>query len=134
MLGRSRRVLTAAVVAIPLVLVICKLALTACAEGMSDVWIGRPGTRCFAVALLAGAGPFAAILWTRRRTVTSAVHWSGAAVGTAAGAIGWTVNELRCQVGYAPHVLLGHVLPMLIFVGLGVALSALLVPRSVRLS
>ena len=129
MLGRSRRAVMAVVLGVPLALFLWKVGLTECVRGMSNAWPGRPGTRCFFVALLSGAGPFAALLWARRGTVVVDVAWMGAAMGVAAGAVGWTVNDLRCQVGYLNHLLLGHVAPVIIFVLLGLALARWLAPR-----
>jgi hypothetical protein len=129
MLGRSTATLAAVVVALPVALFAWKVGMTACAEGMSDVWPGRWGERCLYVSLLAGAGPFAALLWARRRSVTEGARWAGAAVGAAAGTVGWLVNDLRCQVANAPHLLLGHVLPLVVFVAGGVAVARWLEPR-----
>lgn len=124
--------LAALVVGAPLALLAWKLGVTSLAAGMLDAFPGRVGDRCFVVALAGGAGPFLALLWARRRTVTSAVRWTGAALGCVAGAAGWTVNDIRCQVGEPTHVLLGHVGPLLVFIGLGALLAGWLRPRPVR--
>lgn len=134
MLGRAKPVLVSAVIGVPLLLVTWKLAATACAHGMADAWVSRSGKRCMTVALLGGAGPFFAMLWVRRRSVLERVYWTGASIGVAAGAIAWALNELRCrpagvlQVTYLPHLLLGHLLPLVVFVGLGVVLARWLSP------
>ncbi len=134
MLGRAKPVLVSVVIGVPLLLVTWKVAATACAQGMADAWVGRSGTRCMIVELLDGAGPFFAILWMRRRSVLEQVRWTGASIGLAAGAIAWTLNELRCrpagvlQVAYLPHLLLGHLLPLVVFIGLGVMLARWLSP------
>jgi hypothetical protein len=129
MLGRGARTLAAAVVAAPVLLLAWKIGVTACADGMSDAWPMRPGTRCLTVSSLSAVGPFVALLWARRRSVTEHARWTGAALGVAAGSVGWVVNDLRCQVGYWPHLLLGHLLPIAIFAGIGVLVSDWLAPR-----
>jgi len=129
MLGRSARTLAAVVVGAPVLLLAWKIGLTACADGMSDAWPMRPGTRCLTVSSLSALGPFLALLWARRRSVTDHARWTGAALGVAAGSVGWLVNDLRCQVGYWPHVLLGHLLPIAIFAALGLLLADVLSPR-----
>ena len=134
MLGPAKRVLVSAVIGVPLLLVTWKVTATACAHGMADAWVGRSGTRCMIVALLGGAGPFFSMLWMRRRSVLERVRWTGASIGVAAGAVAWSLNELRCrpagvlQVAYLPHLLLGHLLPLVVFIGLGVALARWLSP------
>jgi len=134
MLGPAKPVLVSVVIGVPLLLITCKVAATACANGMADPWVGRSGTRCMIVALLDGSGPFFAILWMRRRSVLEQAHWTGASIGLAAGAIAWALNELRCrpagvlQVAYLPHFLLGHVMPLVVFIGLGVVLAHWLSP------
>jgi len=134
MLGREKPVIVSAVIGVPLLLVTWKVVVIACAPGPADAWVGRTGLRCMVVGLLSGAGPFFAFLWIRRRSVFEWVRWTGASIGVAAGAIAWTLNEVRChpagvfQAVYLPHVLLGHLLPMLVFVGLGVVLARWLSP------
>ncbi len=134
MLGPAKPVLVSAVIGLPLLLVTWKVAATACAYGVADAWAGRSGMRCMTVALLGGAGPFVAILWMRRRSVLEQALWTGASIGVAAGAVAWTLNELRCRpagvlhTAYVPHLLVGHLLPLIVFVGLGVALARWLSP------
>jgi Negative regulator of sigma F len=132
MLGRSARTLGAVVLGAPVLLLAWKIGITACADGMSDAWPLRPGTRCLSVSLLSGVGPFVALLWARRRSVTDHARWTGAALGVAAGSVGWVVNDLRCQVGYWPHLLLGHLLPIGVFAAIGVLAADLLSPRWIQ--
>src|SRR5262249_11756123 len=132
MLGRSALTLGAVAIAAPTFLLAWKIGITACADGMSDSWPLRPGTRCLSVSLLSCVGPFPAPLGARRRSVTDHVRWTGAAIGVAAGSVGWFVNDLRCQVGYWPHLLLGHLLPIVVFGAIGLALAHVLSPRWIR--
>lgn len=129
MLGRGARTLAAVVVGAPALLLAWKIGLTACADGMSDAWPMRPGTRCLTVSSLSAVGPFLALLWTRRRSVTDHARWTGATLGVAAGSVGWVVNDLRCQVGYWPHLLLGHLLPIAVFAAIGILVADWLSPR-----
>jgi len=129
MLGRSLATLVAVVGVVPLALFAWKVGVTACAQGMLEPFEGRTGVRCFFVSLLSGLGPFAALLWARHGSVLEHAQLYGVATGVAVGAIGWTVNELRCQVGYVPHVLLGHVLPIVVFSLIGFLAARWLAPR-----
>lgn len=129
MLGHGARTLAAVVVGAPVLLLAWKIGLTACAGGMSDAWPMRPGTRCLTVSSLSAVGPFLALLWARRRSVTDHARWTGAALGVAAGSVGWVVNDLRCQVGYWPHLLLGHLLPIAVFAAIGILVAERLSPR-----
>ena len=130
--GQTRASLTAVVVGAPLALLAWKLGVTSFADGMSDPFPGRLGDRCFRVALVGGAGPFLALVWARRRTVTSAVRATGAAIGCAAGTVAWMVNDIRCQVGEPVHLLVGHVGPLVIFIALGDLCARVLSPRSIH--
>ena len=44
-------------------------------------------------------------------------------MGLAAGAWGWVVVDLWCPVAYIPHLLLGHVLPLIVLAGVGALLG-----------
>jgi hypothetical protein len=92
-------------------------------------WPERPGERCLALSLLVAAGPLLSFLAIRRGTpVQPALN--GAVIGFAAGAFAWVAADLWCPVGYVPHVLLGHVLPLAVLAGAGALLGrALLSPR-----
>ncbi len=48
---------------------------------------------------------------------------SGAALGAAAGAFSAFLVDLWCPVAYLPHLLLGHVLPLLTLTAVGAVLG-----------
>ncbi len=81
-------------------------------------WPERPGLRCLALSTLVGLGPLAAFLAMRRHDFVHA-GLNGAAMGVAAGACAWVAVDLWCPVAYVPHLLLGHVLPLVLLGGIG---------------
>jgi hypothetical protein len=82
------------------------------------------------LSLFVAAGPLLSFLAIRRSApVQPALN--GAVIGFAAGAFAWVAADLWCPIGYVPHVLLGHVLPLGVLAGVGALLGrALLAPRS----
>jgi hypothetical protein len=48
----------------------------------------------------------------RRRSDPTHPRLSGAAIGAAVGAFTWVFVDLWCPVAYVPHLLLGHILPL----------------------
>lgn len=130
MLGRSRRRLLAGSVLIPISLLAWKVGWSLAFGDSMPAWPDRPGLRCLALSLLVALGPLAAFL-AIRRSVPLQPALNGAAVGLAAGACAWVAVDLWCPVAHVPHVLLGHVLPLLGLAALGGLLSrTLLSPRS----
>jgi len=57
---------------------------------------------------------------------------TAAAFGAAVGAGAWVLVDLWCPVGYVPHVLLGHVLPLLLLIGLSALLGSRVVAMGKR--
>ena len=49
---------------------------------------------------------------------------TAAGVATAAGAGAWVLVDLWCPVGFVPHLLLGHVLPLVLLVTLSATLGS----------
>ncbi len=127
MLGRPRAVLVAAVLGVPLVLTLSKLAL-AVPGSAAQAEIGS----CLLASMLAGIGPFLALAWVRHGTVLASPRWLGAALGVTAGALAWVMNEARCPSGAPVHVLAGHLFPLLAYALLGAAIGGWLKPRPVR--
>lgn len=113
LLGRPRRWLIALAVLAPLALLIWKIAVSAAYPGGLDEWPERIGLRCLRLSLLLGAWPLIAFLFARRSTP---VHptLAGLAFGVSVGAWTWLLVDLWCPVAFAPHLLLGHVLPLLL--------------------
>jgi hypothetical protein len=118
MLGRSRRALLYGGLLIPLGLLAWKLGASLAFGDAMVPWPERPGERCLSLSLLVAAGPLLSFLAIRRH----APGWpalNGAVIGCAAGACAWVAVELWCPVSYAPHLLLGHVLPIFVLAGVG---------------
>lgn len=78
---------------------------------------------CAAFTVLFALGPLAALAALRRRGDPVAPRLSGAAMGAAAGAWGAVSIELRCEHAQLDHVVLGHVLPVVALVLLGIILG-----------
>lgn len=55
--------------------------------------------------------------------MTSHAALRGAAAGAAIGAMIWGLVDLNCPVAHVPHLLLGHVLPLLLASVVGAALA-----------
>ncbi|HEX4405224.1 MAG TPA: NrsF family protein [Polyangia bacterium] len=82
--------------------------------GLVVPWPDRVGFRCLRVGILTGALPlFAAlVIWRRTDPVTPAA--TGAAFGAGAGLGSAVLTDLWCPVSYLPHLMLGHVLPIVV--------------------
>jgi len=124
MVSRSTVALLATVVGIPVALLGWKVAWSASFAGGLDPWPGRVGWPCLQISLLAGLTPALAAIGLRRASEPRHPRLLGAALGAAAGAFAWVVTDLWCPVGHVPHLLLGHVLPVLVFAALGATIGA----------
>jgi hypothetical protein len=118
MLGRRGSWLVIGLVLIPVALLAWKIG---CSLAFGDTmvrWPERPGLRCLALSTLVGLGPLTAFLAMRRHAFVHAAL-NGAVMGVAAGACAWVAVDLWCPVAYVPHLLLGHVLPLVVLGGIG---------------
>ena len=123
--GRWSRLMPLATLAlVPLALFGWKVACSALVDGGLAQWPARVGIPCMQIGALVGAGPLAAGLWLRWRSEPNSPGLLGAHFGLAAGACAWWVTDLWCPVGHVPHLLVGHVLPLVVLVGAGAALGA----------
>lgn len=129
MLGRPRRSLLYGAGLVPVGLLAWKVGSSIVFGDPMVAWPERPGERCLALSLVIAAGPLLSFLAIRRGApVQPALN--GAVVGLAAGACAWVAVDLWCPVAYVPHLLLGHVLPLLVLAGAGALLGrAVLPPR-----
>jgi hypothetical protein len=107
----------------PVALLALKGGASAAVTGMSRPWPERPGFRCFYLSCACLVVPLLCFFWARRGTALEHATWRGVAAGTAIGACVWALVDLNCPVGYVPHLLLGHVLPLLIASALGAVLG-----------
>lgn len=90
----------------------------------------RVGYRCLALSMVIGGSLLAATVFVRRRTVLASPYVSGASLGAVVAAWSAVMVDLWCPLTNLPHVLVGHVLPIVLLVGAGTALGRLLPPRA----
>lgn len=128
-LGRARLWLVGVAVSAPLALLGWKIVTSAFFEHMMESWPTRVGLRCLGLSCLVAAWPLIAMAIARRGSDPVQPGLTGAALGAAVGACSWVLVDLNCPVAYVPHLLLGHVLPLLLATlagaGLGQRLIAL---------
>lgn len=79
----------------------------------------RVGYRCLAYTLAMAAAPLGAFMVLRRGSDPRRPSALGAAAGASAGAWAGVLVDLWCPLTNAPHSLVGHVLPIVILVGVG---------------
>jgi hypothetical protein len=82
-------------------------------------WPTRAGFKCLALGTTIGAIPLFAALVSWRHTEPLTPLATGAAFGAGAGLGSAVLVDLWCPVSYLPHLLLGHVLPVVLLAGLG---------------
>ncbi|HVR62260.1 MAG TPA: NrsF family protein [Polyangia bacterium] len=123
MVGPSRGRLIALSVAAPALLLAWKVLVSHAFDGATEPWSDRPGARCFGLTLLLSALPFAAALAVRRHIDATHPSSHGAALGVAVGTAAAVLVDLWCPVGYLPHVLGGHVMPIVLLGALGAILG-----------
>lgn len=115
MLGRPRWVLLALLaVAPPLVLGWMRAWYPAYVEPFE-----RVGVRCLGLALVMAAVLASGLFWLRRSTDAAQPATTGAALGLVAAAWSGALVDLWCPLTNVPHVLVGHVLPLLVCAGAG---------------
>ena len=112
MSGRRSGWLIAAALRVPVACFGWKLGWSAAFDGMSIDWPARSGWRCFRFSLLLAAVPLGTLFYLRRGSDPFHPRASGAAVGAAVGSFATLLVDLWCPVGYAYHLLLGHLLPL----------------------
>jgi len=120
MLGRSTASLVTLIVAAPLALLAWKVGITVrFGPQMLAPWPTRPGFRCLWLSLAMAVPLLVAFVAVRRRSDPVHPGLAGTALGVAAGVAAGTLVDLWCPVGFVPHVLLGHILPLLVVSALG---------------
>lgn len=122
--GAPALVLFGVTLAVPIGLLIWKIAWSASVDGALARWPERIGIPCLQISLLSGLGPLAGLIWLRRRGEANHPRLLGAVFGVIAGGFAWVVTDLWCPVGHVPHLLLGHVLPLALFALAGMAIGA----------
>jgi hypothetical protein len=124
MLGRSRGRLMAAAAIAPVAFLLWKVGASWDVPHMMDPWPSRPGLRCFALTALFAAWPVTALVWERRGSDPIHPRTLGMALGVASGAAAAALVDLWCPVGHIPHLLTGHLAPILLLGGLGALMGA----------
>jgi hypothetical protein len=115
MLGRSTAALVMLIVAMPLALLAWKVGVTVPfgAEMMARS-PSRPGFRCLGLSLVMAAPLLVALVAMRLRSDPVHPSIAGAALGITAGVTAGTLVDLWCPIAYLPHVLFGHILPLVV--------------------
>lgn len=119
MLGRPPRWLVLAICATPVLLFLWKVGVSNEYDGMMVRWAARPGLRCLGLSTTSGGAILAALLVIRGGTAPRNPAMTGAGLGVAAGACAWVLVDLWCPVGFVPHLLLGHVAPLVLLAIVG---------------
>lgn len=115
MLGRSTAALVTVIVATPLAVLAWKIGATLpFGDLMMMPWSTRGGFRCLGLTLAMSTPLLVGCIALRRQSDPVHPGIAGAAVGTMAGVASGTLVDLWCPVAYVPHLLLGHILPILI--------------------
>ena len=112
-LRRPRTVLIGAAVLSTIAFVTWRWGISAL-YGRAGIWPERVGLRCLVLSVATGGIMLFAALMSWRRSDAVTPRATGAAFGAGAGLGSALLVDLWCPVGYAPHLLLGHVLPIAI--------------------
>ena len=127
MLGRPRVRLVAVTVVTPLLLFGWMYIWNLSFPETMTVWPGRVGFRCLAFTLAMAAWPLVALSYLRRERDPNNASAAGAARGVAAGALAGILVDLWCPIANPAHILVGHIAPMLILMGIGAIAGRILV-------
>jgi len=129
MLGRSTASLIVLIVGLPLALLGWKIGVTVpFGPQMSAPWPGRLGFRCLGLSLAMAAPLLVALVVMRRRSDPVHPGIAGAVLGITAGIAAGTLVDLWCPIANLPHVLLGHILPLLVVALAGAWVGRRLLP------
>ena len=123
-LGPPRSHLLAVAFLTPLLLAAWRIGMSARYPGMMAAWPERPGLRCLVMSLTLAQAPLMGLLWIRRDSDPVHPRSTAAAIGTLAGAFGWMLVDLWCPVSHVPHLLIGHVGPLLLTIAASVLLAS----------
>ncbi len=119
MVGPSRQRLIALSLLAPLFFLAWKMIISSVFDGATAPWPDRPGARCFGWTVLLTALPFIAAVFVRWHSDATHPVSHGSALGVTVGMGAAVLVDLWCPVGHLPHVLGGHVLPIIVLGVLG---------------
>lgn len=122
-LQRAPRSLLPMIVAGPTAIFAWKLFWSSHYPRALDPWLTRPGFRCLSLGVAMGLLPIVAFAISRRTSDPGRPGLTGLAAGVAVGCVTAFLTDLWCPVAYLPHLLLGHVLPIVLLGGLGAGLG-----------
>ena len=118
--GRTTAALIATILAIPPIVLAWKIGVTfLVAPDMMGPIPGRPGFRCLGLSIAMALPLLVAFVMLRRRSDPVHPGMAGAAFGITAGVFAGTLVDLWCPIAYVPHVLLGHILPLVVVAAVG---------------
>ena len=124
MLGRSTRRLLGTAAIVPVAFLLWKVASSSGVPHMMDPWPDRSGLRCFALTALFAAWPGVVLVWAHRGIDPLHPRVQGLALGVAAASGAGVLVDLWCPVAHVPHLLVGHVAPILLLGGFGALIGA----------
>ncbi|HYQ15122.1 MAG TPA: NrsF family protein, partial [Polyangiaceae bacterium] len=127
-LPRPPRVLVPLLLAAPTAILIWKVGWSSQYLGALEPFPTRPGFRCLGLGLGLGAILLTAFLLASRASTPAQPALVGLAGGISVGCCSAVLTDLWCPVGYVPHLLLGHLLPIFVVGGLGALLGKYLLP------
>ena len=120
MLGRTTAALITMIVAIPPAVLAWKIGVTVLfPPQLMEPWPSRPGFRCLGLSIAMAVPLLLAFVMLRRRSDPVHPGIAGGAFGITAGVFAGTLVDLWCPIAYVPHVLLGHILPLVVVAAFG---------------
>jgi hypothetical protein len=122
-LWRPPRVLLPFLIGSPAALFLWKIVWSSQYAGALDAWPDRPGFRCLKLGFGLGVAPLLAFVVARRASLPTRPGFTGFAAGIAIGCVSALFTDLWCPVAYVPHLLLGHLLPIVALGALGALLG-----------
>jgi hypothetical protein len=84
----------------------------------------RVGYRCLGYTIAIAATPLATFLRLRRGAEPRRPSTVGAAAGAASGALAGVLVDLWCPLTAPAHVVVGHVLPLVVLIGVGAVVGS----------
>jgi hypothetical protein len=122
-LDRSPRLLLPITLSAPLLVLLWKVSWSLQYDGALVRWETRPGFKCLQLTLAIAACPLLSFFFGRRFTDARNPALTGLSAGLAIGALANVFTDLWCPVAYVPHLLLGHVVPVIILGVAGASIS-----------